>query len=709
LRGLRDTGIAMAAGAWREPVGRWVRLSGVVASCLTALAWLAPAALATDSIYWGSYQPNGGIRIGSLDGTGARDLVAAESSPEGIAIDPAAGKMYWADTTSGAIRVANLDGSGARDLYTGETQPSGVAIDPAAGKIYWANAVSRTGAIRVGNLDGSGVRDLFSNESYPVGVVIDPAAGTIYWGSYDTFKIRLGNLDGTGARDLFTGENYPTGIVIDPGAAKIYWADEFAGTIRVGNLDGTGATNLFTGEGGIGGLALDPGTGKLYWGDFPNETVRVGNANGTGTPQTVFSGEPNAWFVALLRAPAGTSAPQVTGSGTPGTPLSCSQGTWAGDVPNMLFYRAPSTFAYQWYVNGASISGATATTYTPTAVGKYTCQVTASNQAGSTSQTSTAGPAITSTASIARSSTTAGFSGSVNPEGLPTTAHFEYGLDPRYTASGGLVYDHSTQAQSVGADFSSHTITVSQSGLVPNALYHVRLVATNSAGTTFGPDVTFLTKKDPTPNAPSIGKSFNVSATGVVLIKLHGEFVPLTELRQIPAGTLVNALHGTLKLTTAAPASATQHATLAGKRKTKKRAAKTQTATFGGAVFKVTQVRSGASKGLATVSVVEGAFKGAPSFASCKTHKGKASATAVSNKVLQLLHASGHGKFRTKGRYAAATVRGTIWTTADRCDGTLIHAIKDSVSVNDLVRHKTSILHAGHSYLALAKPLKKHK
>ncbi|MGZ4230237.1 MAG: hypothetical protein ACXVVQ_02270, partial [Solirubrobacteraceae bacterium] len=88
-------------------------MSGLVVSCLALLAWLAPAAFASDSIYWSSYQPGGGIRTGGLDGTGARDLVAAENSPEGIAIDPAAGKIYWADTTSGAIRVANLDGSGA--------------------------------------------------------------------------------------------------------------------------------------------------------------------------------------------------------------------------------------------------------------------------------------------------------------------------------------------------------------------------------------------------------------------------------------------------------------------------------------------------------------------------------------------------------------------------------------------------------------------
>ncbi len=38
-------------------------------------------------------------------------------------------------------------------------------------------------------------------------------------------------------------------------------------------------------------------------------------------------------------------------------------------------------------------------------------------------------------------------------------------------------------------------MTASVSGLVPNALYHVRLVATNSAGTTFGPDVTFTTAR----------------------------------------------------------------------------------------------------------------------------------------------------------------------------------------------------------------------
>lgn len=108
---------------------------GTIFGCALALvtcgaAWLASAAYASDSIYWTSHTNAGALRLGDLGGSGAHDLFAGERSPEGVAIDPAAGTIYWADTTAGTIRVANLDGTGARDLYTGESQPSGVAIDP---------------------------------------------------------------------------------------------------------------------------------------------------------------------------------------------------------------------------------------------------------------------------------------------------------------------------------------------------------------------------------------------------------------------------------------------------------------------------------------------------------------------------------------------------------------------------------------------------
>ena len=66
--------------------------------------------------------------------------------------------------------------------------------------------------------------------------------------------------------------------------------------------------------------------------------------------------------------------------------------------------------------------------------------------------------------------------------------------------------------------------------------------------------MTFTTSHGPTPGSPTLGKTFNVSTvSGLVLVKIHGKFIPLTELTQIPKNTEINAIHGTLSLITAAP------------------------------------------------------------------------------------------------------------------------------------------------------------
>ncbi len=276
-------------------------------------------------------------------------------------------------------------------------------------------------------------------------------------------------------------------------------------------------------------------------------------------------------------------------------------------------------------------------------------------------------------------------SGTVNPENLTTTAFFEYGLDPakRGPGASSVLYDQSTPVQQVGSDGITHTITASLTGLVPGALYHVRLVATNTAGTTFGQDQTFTTAAAPAPPPPVLGKSEDIKpVSGTVFIRTaSGQFIPLTGAVQVTSGTVIDALHGSLQLLAAL-----------GK-------GKTDQGIFGGAVFRLTQAASGINRGLTTLQLLEGVFSGAPSYATCKAHKA-ADATIASTNTLQLLHASAHGKFSTRGRYSAATVRGTIWTIADRCDGTITHDITDSVAVTDFVHHKTIILHAGQSYLA---------
>jgi hypothetical protein len=226
-----------------------------------------------------------------------------------------------------------------------------------------------------------------------------------------------------------------------------------------------------------------------------------------------------------------------------------------------------------------------------------------------------------------------------------------------------------------------------------------------------GPDTCPTGGTGTPPPPPVLGKTANVTlVSGLVLIKpppgktLHAiraaatrlvkgtGFVPLSQARQIPDGSQIDARAGTLKVVVAN-----------GQRR------HTQQATLSGSVFSLSQTRSGGHKGLTTFDLLEGGFSGAPTYNSCSAHPathGLAQTAAKkpsSHNVLQTLHASdNNGRFRTHGRYSAGTVRGTKWDTTDQCDGTLTTVHRGTVDVVDFARRKTITVHAGHSYLAKA-------
>lgn len=86
-----------------------------------------------------------------------------------------------------------------------------------------------------------------------------------------------------------------------------------------------------------------------------------------------------------ITAPVNSVAPAITGTTTTGNTLTCSQGTWT---------NAPSrttTYAFQWKRGGVAISGATAATYVLAVADEgtaVTCEVTATNPTGATTQVS---------------------------------------------------------------------------------------------------------------------------------------------------------------------------------------------------------------------------------------------------------------------------------------------------------------------------------
>jgi sugar lactone lactonase YvrE len=183
---------------------------------------------------------------------------------------------------------------------------------------------------------------------------------------------------------------------------------------------------------------------------------------------------------------------------------------------------------------------------------------------------------------------------------------------------------------------------------------------------------------------PQTGVSANAEPVdGTVKVKTPGSdrFVVLKARRQIPIGSIVDVTKGTIDLTT----------TAAG--------ATTQTARFYSGVFKLTQPKS-------KRPVTELQLYGSNFTRACgpvRPRRASTSAKPNKKKVVRQLWGSGKGKFRTKGRYGSAAIRGTQWLTQDRCGGTLIRVTDGSVTVRDFVKKKNVVVRAPRTYLARKK------
>jgi IPT/TIG domain/FG-GAP repeat len=185
---------------------------------------------------------------------------------------------------------------------------------------------------------------------------------------------------------------------------------------------------------------------------------------------------------------------------------------------------------------------------------------------------------------------------------------------------------------------------------------------------------------------PVLGVSGNIAPVGgKVFLRLPGskKFVLLTELLNIPFGTIVDARKGKAEITTMG-------------------AHGLQTIDFYEGEFKLTQ----SSNAMVTAALYGGDFSVCPTKRE-RAHRARVSARASRKRsshrhIVRKLWASGHGTYSTKGNYATGAVLGTIWETIDRCNGTGVRVITDSVLVTNRVTHKHVRVKAGHTYIAKA-------
>jgi hypothetical protein len=156
---------------------------------------------------------------------------------------------------------------------------------------------------------------------------------------------------------------------------------------------------------------------------------------------------------------------------------------------------------------------------------------------------------------------------------------------------------------------------------------------------------------------PKLGRSFVVGLlSGDVFVKRPGDARAsrLRGRRVIPVGTTVNASKGRVKLVGA----------LTRVRRSK--------GTFSEGAFIATQRRR--KRAIIDLELTGGNFGG------CTPATPRAA--AVSSRVIRRLRGSAKGRFRTRGKHSAATVRGTKWLTADLCDTTEVSTQEGTVDVS---------------------------
>jgi hypothetical protein len=159
-------------------------------------------------------------------------------------------------------------------------------------------------------------------------------------------------------------------------------------------------------------------------------------------------------------------------------------------------------------------------------------------------------------------------------------------------------------------------------------------------------------------------------------------FTALTQPRELPVASFIDAKRGTTRLTSART----------------RREDQIQDGLFSAGVFQVLQSRRVRARGLTNLKLRGGNFK------RCARAGKGANAAGISRRAIRRLRGNARGRFRTTGRNSSATVRGTIWEVIDRCDGTLTRVKRGRVVVRDFRRKKTVIVRAGKSYLARSAP-----
>jgi hypothetical protein len=154
----------------------------------------------------------------------------------------AVGRLFVLELSGGRIHSMNPDGSDRKVIVTGCDMPDGIAIDVAAGHIYWTNMgtspATNDGSIERADLDGGNRKVILPRGATftPKQIQLDKGNGKLYWCDREGMRVMRCNLDGSqietlveagrGDVDRRDQTKWCVGITIDPERDQIYWTQK---------------------------------------------------------------------------------------------------------------------------------------------------------------------------------------------------------------------------------------------------------------------------------------------------------------------------------------------------------------------------------------------------------------------------------------------------------------------------------------------------
>src|SRR5258708_10480623 len=238
----------------------------------------------------------------------------------------ASGRLFFLDLSGGRVLSMNPDGSGKETSVNGQRRPDGVAVDAAAGHIYWTNMGNpnaNDGSIQRADLDGGNLTTIVSEGGTftPKQLQLDRKNGKLYWSDREGMRVMRSNLDGLdietlvetghGEADRRDARNWCAGVAPDVEGGKVYWTQKGPDNAGKGRIfrasleipKGETPANrkdielLFYGLPEPIDLDLDPANRMMYWtdrGDPPrgntvNRAPRDAGPENRKDPEIVFT------------------------------------------------------------------------------------------------------------------------------------------------------------------------------------------------------------------------------------------------------------------------------------------------------------------------------------------------------------------------------------------------------------------------------------